>query len=112
MITRAVAGPDVGGRLNGMIEHLSDAEVHVLLKGAPYASGFLPPAADLDALVDAGLMKATLDLKGEFVLTAEGWVRLLSDVDLRKAYRGTDGESENEVADLLAAEGERRNIDL
>jgi len=95
-----------------MIEHLSDAEVDVLLKGAPYATGSLPPAADLDALVGAGLIKATLDLKGEFILTAEGWVRLLSDPDLRKAYLSTDGEPENEVADLLTAECDRRNIDL
>jgi len=100
------------GRLVSMIGHLSDHEVDFLLKGAPYASGSLPPASDLDALVEAGLMKATLELKGEFILTAEGWVRLLSDADLREAYLGTDGEPENEVANLLAGECERRGIHL
>jgi hypothetical protein len=74
------------GRLVSMIGHLSDHEVDFLLKGAPYASGSLPPA--------------------------EGWVRLLSDADLREAYLGTDGEPENEVANLLAGECERRGIHL
>ena len=95
-----------------MIGRLSDYEVGFLLKCAPYASGSLSPAADLDALVEVGLMKATLELKGEFTLTAEEWVQLLPDADLRKAYLGTDGEPENEVAALLAGEYERRNIAL
>jgi len=72
----------------------------------------MSPAADRDALVEAGLMKATLELKGEFTLNAEGWVRLLLDADPGKTYLGSDGEPENEVAALLAGEYERRNIAL
>ncbi|MBB5714782.1 hypothetical protein [Sphingomonas aerophila] len=96
-----------------MVEHLSEPEVDFLLRCVPYPSDALPPAGDLNALEGAGLIRAAKVGPGtNFILTAEGWVRLLSDADLRKAYLGTDGEPENEVADLLAAECERRNIDL
>lgn len=36
----------------------------------------------------------------------------MTDDEVRKAYLATDGMPENEVADLLAGECERRNIDL